>query len=122
MLNGIFSKVGLGLTLLGGCALLTRVPASAQESSPRVERVDHRDHDRDWDCGRRRDHWRDWDNDRDHWRERRYRYYPGYGSGLGFYFGPTPKYNYYSAPPYPPANGYYPTPYSPAAPYPSYPY
>lgn len=127
MIKSALTKIGLGLALFSGCAILQPAVASAQNVSAHVQQVDHGDHDR----GGRRDRGRGWDHDRgrdrgywrgddhDHWR-RGYSYYPGYGSGLGFYFGTTPSYNYnYGAPSYPaPA-------YPQVSPYPpsySYPY
>lgn len=107
MLRRSFTKLGLGLALVSGCAFLQPVKASALELNAHTETVDHRDRDR----GRHdRDDWRWRARDRDDRSWRGYdHYYPGYESGFGFYFGSTPSY-------------YYPAPYSaPAAAYPATP-
>lgn len=121
MLKSSFTKLGLGLALVAGCAFLKPVQASARELNARAETVDHRDrgrYDRD-----------DWRHDRDDWRWRARdrdararhdydRYYPRNGSSLGFYFGSTPNY-YYTTPYAAPAPGYPATPaYPPTYSYP----
>lgn len=109
-MKSALTKIGLGLALFSGCALLQPAVASAQDTKAHIETVDHHG-GRGWDRGRG-GYGRGWNRgyNRSYWGPRSGGYYPGVG--LGFYLGTAPNYSYYynapAYPAYPPAAGYYP--------------